>query len=478
MAPKQDFEHKTIRRRLWVMFGVVSCFIALLVASFISDAFVLKADLLAVERFYGLLNDVLELRRYEKNLLYQGEVENYDQVLTYLDRIAESAEHLVPAIRRVTEADEIAAFRADLRRYRRLVENGHRRGAYPSASIRHVGKKLVDFSQRLLFLKKTQIHRSLQRTTLIFVTLTAGVFVMVMLFFSIQARNILRRLSLIQQAAREVAHGRFVPIPEGSRVKDEISGLIQAFNKMVEELDLRQEELVEAKKLAAIGTFSSGIAHELNNPLNNISLTVDTLLEEFETIPREEAREFLDDIALQTERASTVVKNLLDFSRETLPTTEVLRIEEVVRRTGELVANQLRISSVRLEEDFPEGGLPPVRGHFQKLQQVFLNLFLNAIHAMPAGGRIRIRGSAGPEGYIRIDFTDTGVGIPAEKLDRIFEPFYTTKPVGKGTGLGLSIVYGIIQKHGGYIEVRSERNRGTTFHIYLPAVQRRKEEGA
>jgi len=465
---KLDFEHKTIRRRLAILFAVIFCLIVLLVASLISNTFVLKADFFAIERFYNFFNNVLELRRYEKNLLFKGESENYQQVIAYLNRLEQDSNNLEKDIRKVAETDAVDKFRLDLSHYRRFLEDGHARGQYNVASIRHIGKKLVDFSQHLMFVKRNQIHRAIKWTTIIFVAVTSIAFILVVLVFYSQTRSILKRLSLVQHAAMEVAHGHFVSIPEAVKTKDEISGLIHAFNQMVEELDLRQEQLLKARKLAAIGTFSSGIAHELNNPLNNISLTVDTLLEEFKTISREEAREFLDDIARQTERASTVVKNLLDFSRETLPTESRMQVVDVIRLTGKLVENQLRLSSIKLEDHLPSD-LPPIRGNFQKLQQVFLNLYLNAIHAMPKGGLIQITGVRDPEGYIRIDFSDTGSGIPPAKLDRIFDPFFTTKPVGKGTGLGLSIVYGIVQKHGGYIEVKSEINKGTIFSIYLPA---------
>jgi signal transduction histidine kinase len=236
---------------------------------------------------------------------------------------------------------------------------------------------------------------------------------------------------------------------------------------MAAEIESKQEQLVRSRKLAAIGTFSSGIAHELNNPLNNISLTADSLQEEYNTISEAEGREMIADIITQTDRASSVVRNLLDFCRETPPLQSLINIRDVVMGTNKLIKNQLRLGAIWFEEYIPET-LPKVQGDFKELQQVFLNLFLNSIHAMEGGGLIHVEGMSGPPGYIKVEFSDTGIGISAEKIESVFDPFYTTKLVGQGTGLGLSIVYGIIKKHGGYIEVRSKVNVGTTFAIFLP----------
>jgi two-component system NtrC family sensor kinase len=236
---------------------------------------------------------------------------------------------------------------------------------------------------------------------------------------------------------------------------------------MVEELGSRQEQLVQSRKLASIGTFTSGIAHELNNPLNNISITAETLMLNYHDMPEKEMDEMIGDILSQADRASQVVKNLLEFSRTERPYLIDLNIMEVIERTVKLIGNQLIVSHIRLEKDIA-ADLPSIQGRRQDLQQAFLNILLNAIHAMPGGGVIKIRAGRGPKGYIKIDLSDTGTGIKPEALEHIFDPFYTTKESGQGTGLGLSLVYNIIRTHGGYIEVKSELNKGTTFSIYLP----------
>jgi len=183
--------------------------------------------------------------------------------------------------------------------------------------------------------------------------------------------------------------------------------------------------------------------------------------------------EIINDIIGQTERASLVVRNLLDFSREKAPSSAPLNIKDVVDHTHKLIANQLMISAIWFE-NYIHDDLPRIMGDMQKLQQVFINLFVNSIQAMPQGGLIYIDAQVVPDGYLRVIVNDTGPGIPPDIIGHIFDPFYTTKEVGAGTGLGLSIVYGIIKKHGGYIEVKSTVNVGTTFSIYLPIVGNEK----
>jgi two-component system NtrC family sensor kinase len=243
--------------------------------------------------------------------------------------------------------------------------------------------------------------------------------------------------------------------------------LIVAFNKMAEELESRQAQLLQSRKMASIGTLTSGIAHELNNPLNNISLTAETLLMSHRDMPDAEKEEMLQEIMNQSDRGSQVVKNLLEFSRTDRPFLSALSVEETIRGTIRLVRNQLMVNGIKLHDEI-QGGIPFIRGKRQDLEQAFLNILVNSIQAMPQGGDIKVRAGLGPEGFVRVDLEDTGTGIKPEDVTHIFDPFYTTKPVGQGTGLGLSITYGIVRNHGGYVETKSEVNKGTTFSVYLP----------
>jgi len=235
---------------------------------------------------------------------------------------------------------------------------------------------------------------------------------------------------------------------------------------MIHELELHQEQLVQSRKIDAVGTLTSGIAHELNNPINNIVLTAEALKEDFQELEPEEAQGLIQDILMQAERASEIVKGLLDFSRSEHPEFEPLAIAGVIQDTLKLVRNQLALSGIQVEEEIPPD-LPPIQGDRKGLQQVFLNLFINAIQAMLNGGTLHLRAYLA-DSWLRLEVRDTGVGIEAEHLPRIFDPFYTTKQVGRGTGLGLSVSYGIVEKHGGHLEVQSKHGQGSTFTVVLP----------
>ncbi|MCJ7539481.1 MAG: ATP-binding protein [Desulfobacterales bacterium] len=337
---------------------------------------------------------------------------------------------------------------------------------------------MVDFAEELIETKRPQIKNDIHNIMTIPLVFLISFVVFVLLILQIIVKGILKPLALMQKATEEAAKGTFAPIAYEAQKEDEVVRLIETFNEMANQLKTKQEELLQSRKMAAIGTFTSGIAHELNNPLNNISLTAESLIEEFSRLSQEESMEMIREILSQTDRASKVVENLLEFSRKERPFLLEVNINEVLEHTIKLVRNQFLITGIQLKKDI-SNILPPIRGRRQDLQQAFLNLILNSIQAiedMSVENVISVRSGAGPDGYIRVDFSDTGTGIQPEDLDHIFDPFYTTKPVGQGTGLGLSLVYGIIRTHKGYIEAKSEINKGTTFSIYLPVPANNEKE--
>lgn len=231
--------------------------------------------------------------------------------------------------------------------------------------------------------------------------------------------------------------------------------------------DELERRLVQADKLSSIGLLAAGVAHEVNTPLAVISTYAQMLAKQISG--DDQKSKLLEKIAKQTFRASEIVNSLLNFSRTSTTEFVELDLNRIIRETLNLIEHQLHKASVHVETDL-DASLPPIKGNAGKLQQVFLNLFLNARDAMDRGGNLSVRTSA-EEGIARVEVSDTGQGIPAEHLARIYDPFFTTKAARKGTGLGLSITYGIVREHGGTIEVDSRPGVGTRFLVDLPVVR-------
>jgi signal transduction histidine kinase len=250
--------------------------------------------------------------------------------------------------------------------------------------------------------------------------------------------------------------------PLVSKDQEQIGRLI-IFDDITDRAELEQR-LVQADKLSSIGLLAAGVAHEVNTPLAVISTYAQMLAKQVSDDSQKSL--ILDKIAKQTFRASEIVNSLLNFSRTSTTSLGDISLNRVIQETLSLLEHQLQKSGIQIKTDL-DPGLPPVRGNAGQLQQVFLNLFLNARDAMSAGGTLEVR--TWPEGSgARAEVADTGHGIAPEHLHRIYDPFFTTKAVRKGTGLGLSVTYGIIQEHGGSIEVFNRPGGGASFRIELP----------
>ncbi len=242
-------------------------------------------------------------------------------------------------------------------------------------------------------------------------------------------------------------------------------GRLVIFDDITDRSELEQQ-LMQADKLSSIGLLAAGVAHEVNTPLAVISTYAQMLARQISG--DEQKTQMLDKIAKQTFRASEIVNSLLNFSRTSQIEFGEVDLNRVIRETANLLEHQLAKAGVGVSLEL-ETSLPPIKGNSGKLQQVFLNLFLNARDAMEEGGILRIR-STGNGNSTLIDVADNGKGIPADMVSRIYDPFFTTKPDKKGTGLGLSVTYGIVKEHGGHIEVESLPGAGTCFHLDFPAV--------
>jgi two-component system NtrC family sensor kinase len=285
---------------------------------------------------------------------------------------------------------------------------------------------------------------------------------------------VLRPIGRIVRMALSIVRGDLTA-RVGIRPPGEMGVLCRAIDTMADAVAQREEELKSmtrrqidrTEKLASIGRLAAGVAHEINNPLTGV-LTFAHLMREKPNMDDED-RQDLGLIIHETTRAAEIVRGLLDFARERPALKQPVDINDAVRRTVRLIRNQKSFDQIVINEVLTED-LPPVLGDLNQLQQVLLNLSLNACEAMPTGGKLTITSTI-CEGKIVVRLTDTGAGISKDLFDKIFEPFFTTKPVGKGTGLGLSVSYGLIQTHGGTLEVESEEGKGSVFTITLPTAE-------
>ena len=295
-----------------------------------------------------------------------------------------------------------------------------------------------------------------------------------LVLFYVLAMRMMQPVGRIMAMSRKVISGDMTA-RVGIRPPGELGLLCQAIDAMAEAVERRESLLTQAvrqqvsraEKLASIGRLAAGVAHEINNPLTGV-LTFAHLLRQKPHMSAEDCED-LDLIIHETTRAAEIVRGLLDFARERPIMMEPLDLNDVARRTLRLIANQKKFEHIVIEEALHDS-LPEVCGDMNQLQQVLLNLSLNACTAMPDGGRLTVKTTAVDDRVV-LGVSDTGCGIKEELLERIFEPFFTTQPVGKGTGLGLSVTFGIIEQHHGTIEVHSQEGQGSTFMISLPAVK-------
>ena len=300
--------------------------------------------------------------------------------------------------------------------------------------------------------------------------------------------NILRPIGEMADAAQKIAAGDFNQVIRATG-EGEVAVLASSFNSMLESLrtmradleawgrtleekvDQRSRELLamqvrmaRTERLASLGMLSAGVAHEINNPLGGVLALTALALED---LPEDDAnRESLEEVVRQAQRCKAIVKGLLDFSRQSASSAEPVDLGRVAQEALALVKPQAAFFNIDLVCAF-EPNLPPVMADRAEIQQVVLNIIMNAVQAMDEQGRLTLT-TGSSEGFAELAVSDTGHGIPPDQIGHVFDPFFTTKDEAKGTGLGLSIAYGIVSKHGGTIAVESEVGEGTTFTIRFP----------
>ena len=459
-------------------------------------------------------NTTLEIRRFEKNYFLFKQEADYQETVRYVKASREMIEKNIASFTMIVDRAQVLRLKEDLAKYgilisqHRVIAAGDqwRFKSLPAleSRIRETGKDITAIAETISRNERQYMQRTLKKsgTVLIIsiIILSAAVMVMGRVFSLI----VVRPLKLLEHSMEVIADGRFETMRIDSKDR-EIVSLTRAFNNMLRELELRQRHLVHSEKLASLGTLLSGVAHELNNPLSNISSSCQILLEELTgrqsaktaakpveapSVDPEFAIEMLSQIDEQTDRARNIVRSLLEFSRDKDFKKENLQLKQVVEETIRFLKSQVP-PKVTVSVDVAEG--VEIFADKQRIQQAFLNLIKNAVEAVEEEGVVTVKArfhsalekasdDTAIYNYLRyqgkctmeddtvdISIADSGAGIPPELIPKVFDPFFTTKDVGKGSGLGLFIVHQIIEEHDGCIAVDSSEGKGSTFLIRLPA---------
>jgi two-component system NtrC family sensor kinase len=291
------------------------------------------------------------------------------------------------------------------------------------------------------------------------------------------SNSIMKPLNSLIAAKEKMIAGASLDGVDLEHAPREIAALGKSFNALVAAIRERdqqmsrqtQEKLIRSDRLAMVGQLASGVAHEINNPLGSILLFSRLIMQQVP--PEGRVRENLDRIEKETKRCHNIVRSLLDFARQRAPLVESLEINHLMDATLTVFEDQYLFHNIEVVKSYASD-LPALQGDSAQLQQVFMNIIMNAVDAMDGKGCLTLETRKGDQsGYVEISITDTGSGIAPENIERIFDPFFTTKEVGHGTGLGLSVSYGIIQTHQGDISVSSVPGTGSRFTVTLPTTR-------
>ena len=423
--------------------------------------------------------EIDQTRRFEKNYFLYGSnlndaVENAFRANDLLDRNSEEIGKLLGKGGQAVVLKNIKEYEGLLQQLEKLEQKGTKDAQYQRAKheiepqLRKYGHQLLSYGQDLMQREKKSLTDAIARSRHI----TIFALVILLIFLGVHAfflgTRLLRTIKRFSNYAQRIASGDYTPIMPARFYRDEFTELAVAFNRMIQDLENREAVLIQSHKMRAVGTLTAGVAHELNNPLNNITLTADMLLEDYDTLSDAERKEMIGDVVNEAGRSKKIISNLLDFARESGSQLEPLDLVHLLKETINLASNQIKLSGIKIEFQTADN-LPRVHGDSQQLEQVFLNLILNSIDASPKGSKIQvIIVPADDPRYLAVKIIDFGSGIPRHILSSIFDPFFTTKGKGKGTGLGLSVSQGIVGKHGGRIRVSSREGAGSSFTVTLP----------
>lgn len=442
---------------------------------------VLTQKLRIIEKKDHIYNTILEARRSEKNFFLYNHIEDLEQAVIHVQDAENKVKKLIEEHgdytfdRNLTDRlEELKSYKGALNQIAEIIKSSADAGTkkidstllrQPSEFTRQLGHAVTVKFDTILKQERTHVNKLVQTSGYYLYFALAAIFLLTAATIMFIYYTVNRPLKSIENAIQKIAMGNHSHIPAVT-MGDVFESLVVSLNNMIQELNRRNEQLVQAEKLASLGTLTSGVAHELNNPLNNISTSLQILLEEIEEGDIEYKTMLLSECENQIERAKEIVRALLEFSHSSHFHPRPVNFKRLVAQTEQLIKCEVP-TGTELTIDIPDDITANL--DVQRIQQVLINMAQNALQAMSGGGRITISAEAIKEkNLFSFRVADTGKGINKEDLPKLFDPFFTTKPLGEGSGLGLSISHGIIEQHHGRIEVESEPGKGTVFTVYLP----------
>jgi len=485
--PEGTLLRHSLRGKITLGYYAVAAIILVASLFFVSELRTLEERVVLGQRATDLFDTVLEIRRFERNYFLHHQAADRQENARYIDVARDLLMSHRTDFLAIVPAARLNQLQALLENYQRqmyafaVAEADPRQVEAIEPQVRALGKEVVAIAEDMARSERRQIKATLASfRTLLLVVILAMALLIVAIGRALSQR-VVRPLKEMEASVEAISANRRERLSAPSNDREIIS-IIAAFNHMLKELDLRQKSLMRSERLASLGTMLSGVAHELNNPLSNISTSCQILQEEVGDSDPATQKMYLEQIDQQTERARHIVRSLLDFSREKEFKKEPVLLRPLVQQTVGFVRGAVSAKSVvklSIADDLS------VAADAQRLQQVFVNLIRNALEGLGPDGQILIsaqvlRASGPPEGtalgsgcdadgeVVEISVADNGPGIAPEILPRIFDPFFTTKEVGHGMGLGLFVVYEIVDEHGGCISVQSTPGQGATFRIRLP----------
>jgi signal transduction histidine kinase len=371
------------------------------------------------------------------------------------------------------------SFSSDLKKYKKVMSDY--RVKYVSASpalnssleveqtmIRDIGARLLTFVEEIAKQKRQNIRKSI--TVVNNLQFVEALFVAVGLVFfgGLVLNKVVHPLKLLQDHAYRIGKGDFSEI-ESPPQEHEIADVYAAFNRMIRDLKKREQDLLQSRHLASLGTLLAGVAHELNNPLSNIRTTCQILLEDDDTLDHEYVRASRQSIINEVDKAAFIVKDLLQLSRGKETNKTQANLKKLVERALSLLHGKIP-PEIEIVVNVDEDKL--IYADEQAILQALVNVISNAIDAIEGAGKVVIESRNGRAGTVDLVISDTGPGIEEQDLNRIFDPFFSTKDVGKGTGLGLFITHQIMERNKGQICAQSAPGEGATFVMSMPTEER------